>query len=103
MLALHSEKILTVAIGLGNRHPSAREWRSRVKYFVWILLLCAPASAVSCPAGQPKEETTLVAIEETWAHALDQHDANALACTLADEFEDADIDGKVNDRRATLA
>ena len=74
-----------------------------MKYLVWILCLCSAASAVTCPTGQTKDEATLAEIEKTWAHALNQHDSNTLACILADEFEDADVDGKLNDRRATLA
>ena len=74
-----------------------------MKYVVWILLLSPTALAAACPSGQAKNEATLAEIEKTWARALDQHDANALACILADEFEDADFDGKLNDSRATLA
>ncbi len=74
-----------------------------MKYIVWILLLCPAATAAPCPAGQAKDEATLAAIEKTWAHALDQHDSDTLACILADEFEDADVDGKLNARAATLA
>jgi ketosteroid isomerase-like protein len=45
----------------------------------------------------------LVEIERTWARALDTHNAETLACILADEFEDADVEGKLNDRNAVLA
>ena len=74
-----------------------------MKYVVWILLLSPTAFAAACPSGQAKDEATLAGIENTWAHALDQRDANTLGCILADEFEDADVDGKLNDRHATLA
>lgn len=73
-----------------------------MKHMLWILLLCPAACAVACPTGQPKDETMLVQIEKKWARALDAHDTNALGCILADEFEDADFQGKLSDRNATL-
>jgi ketosteroid isomerase-like protein len=42
-------------------------------------------------------------IEKSWARALDEHDIDKLRCILADEFEDVDVNGKVNDRIAVLA
>jgi hypothetical protein len=74
-----------------------------VKQVLWILLLCPVAAAVTCPTGQAKDQAALIQIEQTWARALEQHDADTLACVLADEFEDAGTDGKLTDRRATLA
>ena len=74
-----------------------------MKHILWILLLCPAAGAVACPAGQARNEAALVEIEKTWAHALDAHDGDTLACILADEFEDADIEGKLNDRNVVLA
>jgi len=74
-----------------------------VKHILWILLLCPVARAARCPTGQAKDEATLVQIEKTWARALDEHDVNTLNCILADEFEDADIKGKLADRSSTLA
>ena len=56
-----------------------------------------------CPAGQPKNEAALVEIEKTWARALDAHDADTLSCILADEFDDVDANGKLNDRDTVLA
>jgi ketosteroid isomerase-like protein len=58
---------------------------------------------VACPTGQAKDEAALIQIEKTWARALDEHDAKALGCILADEFEDAGPDGKLTDRSTTLA
>jgi ketosteroid isomerase-like protein len=70
---------------------------------LWLLTLCPRIYAASCPTNQPKDENALVEIEKTWAQALEQHDANALGCILADEFEDAGIDGSVSVRDAVLA
>jgi ketosteroid isomerase-like protein len=61
------------------------------------------AYAAPCPTDQPKDGSALVQIEQTWARSLDQRDAAALACILADEFEDVGADGKLTDRAATLA
>ena len=36
-------------------------------------------------------------------HALSRKDADAVACLLADEFEDADVDGSLKTRAETLA
>ena len=74
-----------------------------MKHILWILLLCPAAGAAACPTGQAKNEAALVEIEKTWARALDAHDTNALGCILADEFEDADPNGKLNDRSTVLA
>jgi len=74
-----------------------------VKQILWILLLCPVGGAVACPTGQARNEAALLEIEKTWARALEGHDSNALSCILADEFEDADIQGKLADRSAVLA
>ena len=74
-----------------------------MKYLFWILLLCPAAGAVPCPTAQAKDEAGLVQIEKAWARALDERDSHALNCILADEFEDADVQGKLISRTATLA
>ena len=74
-----------------------------MKYLLWILLLCPAAGAVPCPPAQAKDEAALVQIEKAWARALDEGDGHALNCILADEFEDADVQGKLISRSATLA
>jgi len=73
-----------------------------LKHSLCILLLCTAAAALSCPTGQARDEATLAEIERTWAQALEKHDANALGCILADEFEDADIHGELTDKNATM-
>lgn len=72
------------------------------------LFLSLPALAADCPQGQtkkddPKTDTALIALEHTWADALNHKDTDAVACLLADEFEDADVDGSLHTRAETLA
>jgi len=69
--------------------------------FSLLLLLCSLAHA--CPTGQRKDPATLVQIEQEWVRAAEQHDVAALGCILADDFEEADFDGSLIDRRAMLA
>ena len=73
-------------------------------------LLCASLIALSsipavgaCPAPQPKNGQALVQLEQSWARALEAHDADAVGCILADEFQDADPNGKLHNRVETLA
>jgi ketosteroid isomerase-like protein len=66
------------------------------------LLLCSLAQGAACPNGQPKDEATLVQVENEWLRAVEQHDMAALGCILADEFEEADFAGSLIDRRAML-
>jgi ketosteroid isomerase-like protein len=65
-----------------------------------VLLSCSLAHGVGCPAGQRKDTAALVQIEQIWLRAAEQHDMAALGCMLTEE---ADVDGSVMDRRATLA
>jgi len=76
--------------------------RNAVKYVLWMLTLCSLAFAAPCHTGQAKDESSLVQIEQAWAHALEQRDTATLACILADEFEDAGPDGTLTDRATTL-
>ena len=68
-----------------------------------LLFVSLNALAADCPKNQPKTEATLIALENTWADALSRKDANAVACLLSDEFEDADVDGSLKTRAETLA
>jgi ketosteroid isomerase-like protein len=74
-----------------------------MKHALFLLLLCGAAYAAPCPAAQSKDASTLIQMEQTWARALEQRDAAALGCILAEEFEDAGPDGKLTDRATTLA
>jgi len=68
-----------------------------------FLLATIRAWAAPCEQGQAKDEKTLLRLEKTWAKALERQDAEAVGCLLADEFEDADVDGSVHDRKQALA
>ena len=76
-----------------------------VKTFILIVagvMFAISAFAADCPKSQPKTEAALVQAEETWAAALSRKDADAVACLLAEEFEDADVDGSLLTRSQTL-
>lgn len=74
-----------------------------MKSTLCVLMLCCAAYAAPCPAHQAKDESALVQMEQKWARALEQRDVATLGCILAEEFEDADPDGKLTDRATTLA
>ncbi len=67
------------------------------------LLLSVPAIANVCPKSQPRTEAALIELEQNWAQALNRHDADTVACMVADEFEDADVDGSLHTRTQMLA
>jgi ketosteroid isomerase-like protein len=66
------------------------------------VVFAVSAFAADCPKSQPKTEAALMQAEQNWAAALNRKDADAVACLLADEFEDADIDGSLHTRAQTL-
>jgi len=70
---------------------------------LWLVIFCPLAYAAPCPAGQARGENALIQIEHTWASALERRDKDALSCILAPEFQDADPEGNIIDRAATLA
>lgn len=70
--------------------------------FVFFLALALPTFAAECPKNQPKTEAALIQLEQNWAAALSRKDADAVACMLADEFEDADVDGSLHTRNWTI-
>ena len=67
-----------------------------------VLLLSLSALAADCPKNQPKTETALLDLEQNWAQALGRHDADTVACMVAGEFEDADVDGSLHTRSQML-
>jgi ketosteroid isomerase-like protein len=67
-----------------------------------VLLLTLPTLAADCPKNQPKTEAALIELENTWAAALSRKDADTVACMLADEFEEADVDGSLHTRAENL-
>jgi ketosteroid isomerase-like protein len=70
--------------------------------FVVLLTLPPPVPAPDCPTDQPKTEAALIQLEQNWALALSREDASAVACMVADEFEDADVDGSLHTRSQML-
>ena len=67
-----------------------------------LLALALPALAADCPKDQPKTEAALIELEQNWAAALSRKDADTVACMVADEFEDADVDGSLHTRSQML-
>jgi ketosteroid isomerase-like protein len=67
-----------------------------------LLALASSALAADCPKNQPKTEAALIELEQNWAAALSRKDAAAVACMVADEFEDADVDGSLHTRGQML-
>ena len=70
---------------------------------VVALLLSVHAVAAGCAKNQSKTEAALIELEHTWADALSRKDADTVACLVADEFEDADVDGSLHTRGQMLA
>lgn len=68
-----------------------------------VLFLSLAALAADCPKNQPTTEAALINQENTWADALSRKDADTVACLLADEFVDADVDGSLKTRAEALA
>jgi len=67
-----------------------------------LLALASSALAADCPKNQPKTEAVLIELEQNWAAALSRKDADTVACMVAGEFEDADVDGSLHTRSQTL-
>jgi ketosteroid isomerase-like protein len=68
-----------------------------------VLLISLAAQAADCPRNQPKTEALLLELEQNWAQALSRHDADTVRCLVADEFEEADVDGALHSRAQMLA
>src|SRR5207248_10210164 len=58
-----------------------------------MFLSCPLLWAYDCPANQPKDGDTLLQIEQKWAKALQQKNADAVACIIGARSEDARTDG----------
>jgi ketosteroid isomerase-like protein len=69
----------------------------------FLALSSLPLLAAPCPAPQAKDGNALIQLEKSWATALEAHDADAVGCILAEEFQDADPNGKLHGRAETLA
>ena len=51
---------------------------------------------------QAKTEAALIELEQNWAAALSRDDADTVACMVADEFEEVDVDGSLHTRSQML-
>ena len=80
---------------------------SDVRQAFWFATLVLagmlPIARQTCPSGQPRTENALLQLERSWAKALELHDSATVACLIAQEFEDAGVDGELHDRADTLA
>jgi len=88
---------------LARRRDSCDDLNVKTLTTLVVLLLSLPALAADCPKNQPKTEAALIELEQHWAQALSRHDADTVACMVADEFEDADVDGSLKTRSQMLA
>jgi ketosteroid isomerase-like protein len=66
------------------------------------LALALSAFAADCPKNQPKTESALIELEQNWAAALSRKDADTVACMVAREFQEADVDGSLHTRAEML-
>jgi hypothetical protein len=61
-----------------------------MKLLLYISILALspmPLIAAPCPTPQARDTNTLIQLEQTWAQALEGHDADAVGCILAEEFQ----------------
>jgi ketosteroid isomerase-like protein len=72
-------------------------------FIAMLLSISSCVWGINCPADQSKNGAALVEIEHRWARALDSHQVQAVGCILAEEFQDADTEGKLRNRSETLA
>ena len=68
-----------------------------------VVIWSTAAFAMGCPSGQAKDGGALVQLEQSWAKALEHKDSDAVACILADDFQDIDTYGQVRSRAESLA
>lgn len=69
---------------------------------VFPLSVAVAAFGADCPRDQPKTESALIELEQNWAAALTRKDAGTVACMVADEFEEVDVDGSLHTRDQML-
>src|SRR5215831_16937666 len=70
---------------------------------ILVVAWSTAAFAVSCPGGQAKDGSAIIQLEESWARALEHKDSDAVACILADDFQDIDTYGQLRSRAESLA
>ena len=80
--------------------------RVSVWFVISILLVGGTGSLAAekrCTSTQPRNDSALLQLEQSWAKALEQHDSATVECILADGFEDVDVNGNLHNRADTLA
>jgi ketosteroid isomerase-like protein len=87
---------------LAGRSNSWDDLNVKILLVLLIVLSSLSALAATCPKSVPKTETALINLENSWADALSRKDADTVACLLADEFEEADVDGSLHRRAENL-
>jgi Domain of unknown function (DUF4440) len=92
-----------VGVALARCRNSCHDLDVKILKALFVLLpLALSVFATDCPKDQAKTPETLVQIETNWADALSRKDADVVACMLATEFEDGDVDGSLHTRSETL-
>lgn len=91
-----------LALPLARHRHSCDDLNVKTLITLVSLLVSLSALAVDCPRNQPRTEAALIALEHTWADALSRKDADTVACLVAGEFEDADVDGSLHTRSQML-
>lgn len=84
------------------RHNAWDDLNVKTIAVVAAISLMVLACVAECPKNQAKTKAALVELEQAWAGALGRHDAGTVACMLADEFEEADVDGSLHTRAQVL-
>jgi len=92
--------------GSTGKSMSYHDWKEvDMKHLLACMVLATlrvAALAADCPQ-QSKDANELIKTEQAWAKALDTHNTDAVACILAEGFQDADTSGQLHDRNAALA
>jgi ketosteroid isomerase-like protein len=92
-----------VAVALARSRHAWDDLSVKTLAALVVFLSSLSAHAVDCPKNQPKTKATLIDLEKNWAAALGRHDADTVTCMVADEFEEADVDGSLHTRSQMLA
>lgn len=95
-------RVNAVNAALAHSPPAWDDLKVKTIAVLTAIFSMALACAAECPKGQAKTEAALVELEQAWAAALGRHDAAPVACMMADEFEEADVDGALHTRAQAL-
>ena len=74
------------------------------RYFVLTFVLGLAACLAAAQTSAPSDEgSRVLALDNSWNHALETNDPKALDMLLADSFVSVDIDGSIQNKREFLA